>query len=347
MCISRFGYEACECLRGRLAGVKLHQLRYLVAIAESDLNITAAAKKLHTSQPGVSQQIKLLEAELGFDFFVREGRALTATTPAGAQVIARATQIMREIRNIRALASELREDLSGSLSIATTHTQARYILPQVIQQFRQAFPQVNLHLHQGTSEQIADLARSDRVDFSIATGSGELFPDLIRLPCFRWNRVVMVPRAHPLANVGKGKLTLKQLAEYPIITYTFSFSGTSSLLDIFARAGVTPEVALTARDADVIKTYVRLGLGVGIVAGVAFEPDADKDLAVIDASHLFASHTTWIGFQRGALLRRFMYEFIEMLAPHLPRRVVKSAEALETQAAVDKLVADIEVPLRG
>lgn len=333
--------------RATLVAVKLHQLRYLVAIAESDLNITAAAKKLHTSQPGVSQQIKLLEAELGFDFFVREGRALTAPTPAGAQVIARATHIMREIGNIRGLAAELREDLSGSLSIATTHTQARYILPQVIQKFRSSFPKVNLHLHQGTSEQIADLARTDRVDFSIATGSGELFPDLVRLPCFRWNRVIMVPRDHPLAALAKAKLTLKQLAEYPIITYTFSFSGTSSLLDVFARAGLTPEVALTARDADVIKTYVRLGMGVGIVAGVAYEPDADSDLVVIDASHLFASHTTWLGFQRGTLLRRFMYEFIEMLAPHLSKRVVRAAEVLETQADVDQLVADIDVPLRG
>lgn len=308
------------------------------------MNITAAARKLHTSQPGVSQQIKLLEAELGFDVFVREKRALTAPTSAGAQVIARATHIMREIENIRGLAAELRDDASGSLSIATTHTQARYVLPSVIQKFRLKFPKVNLHLHQGTSEQIADLAHNNRVDFSIATGSGELFPELVRLPCYRWNRVVMVPRTHPL--VDSGPLTLERLAEYPIVSYTFSFSGGSSLLEVFARAGLTPEVALTARDADVIKTYVRLGLGVGILAGLAYEPNADGDLVVLDAAHLFAAHTTWIGFQRGTLLRRYMYEFIEMLAPQLSRRTVKVAETLETQARVDDLVPDDLVPLR-
>ena len=325
--------------------MKLHQLRYLVAIAESDLNITAAAKKLHTSQPGVSKQIKLLEEELGFDIFVREGRSLTTPTSAGAQVISRAANIIREVRNIRGLAADLREDRSGTLSLATTHTQARYVLPAIIQKFRREFPKVNLHLHQGTSEQIADLARSDRVDFAIATGSDELFPDLVRLPCYHWQRVIIVPVNHPLAQ--NKRPTLRQLAEYPLVSYTFSFSGTSSLLDVFARAGLTPEVALTARDADVIKTYVRLGLGVGIVAGVAYEPAADADLVVIDATHLFSAHTTWIGFQRGALLRSFMYDFIEMLAPHLTTRLVRTAEKLETQIEVDALLADLQIPSRS
>ena len=325
--------------------MKLHQLRYLVAIAESDLNITAAAKKLHTSQPGVSKQIKLLEEELGFDIFVREGRSLTTPTSAGAQVISRAANIIREVRNIRGLAADLREDRSGTLSLATTHTQARYVLPAIIQKFRREFPKVNLHLHQGTSEQIADLARSDRVDFAIATGSDELFPDLVRLPCYHWQRVIIVPVNHPLAQ--NKRPTLRQLAEYPLVSYTFSFSGTSSLLDVFARAGLTPEVALTARDADVIKTYVRLGLGVGIVAGLAYEPAADADLVVIDATHLFSAHTTWIGFQRGALLRSFMYDFIEMLAPHLTTRLVRTAEKLETQIEVDALVADLQIPSRS
>ena len=325
--------------------MKLHQLRYLVAIAESDLNITAAAKKLHTSQPGVSKQIKLLEEELGFDIFVREGRSLTTPTSAGAQVISRAANIIREVRNIRGLAADLREDRSGTLSLATTHTQARYVLPAIIQKFRREFSKVNLHLHQGTSEQIADLARSDRVDFAIATGSDELFPDLVRLPCYHWQRVIIVPVNHPLAQ--NKRPTLRQLAEYPLVSYTFSFSGTSSLLDVFARAGLTPEVALTARDADVIKTYVRLGLGVGIVAGVAYEPAADADLVVIDATHLFSAHTTWIGFQRGALLRSFMYDFIEMLAPHLTTRLVRTAEKLETQIEVDALLADLQIPSRS
>src|SRR5579871_6398685 len=267
-------------------GMKLHQLRYLAAVAQSGLNITAAAQKLHTSQPGVSKQIKLLEDELGFQIFVREGRNLTRITPAGQQVIERALRILQEANSIRSLSTELRDENKGSLSIGTTHTQARYVLPDVIREFRTRYPQVRLNLHQGTSEQIAEMAASDRIDCAIATGSEQLFADLTLMPCYRWYRTVIVPRGHPLASAGR--LTLKALAAYPIITYTFSFTGPSSLNDAFAKAGLTPNVVITARDADVIKTYVRLGLGVGIVAHMAIDPRQDADLKAIDASHVFA-----------------------------------------------------------
>jgi LysR family cys regulon transcriptional activator len=202
-----------------------------------------------------------------------------------------------------------------------------------------------LHLHQGTSEQIAELVARDQVDFAIATGSDELFPHLIRLPVYRWHRAVIVPRGHPLE--GAGKLTLKNLAAYPIVTYVFSFSGRSSLPALFETAGLALDVALTARDSDVIKTYVRIGLGVGILAGVAIDPMADADLAVLDAAHLFEGHTTWIGFRRGGLLRAYMYEFIERLAPHLPRKLVREAEKSATQDEVDRIVAPLQIPLRG
>ena len=323
--------------------MKLQQLRYLAAIAENDLNITAAAEKLHTSQPGVSKQLKQLEDELGFAIFVREGRTLTKVTPAGKRVIERALRILKEVQSIRRLAEEHRDEARGSLAIGTTHTQARYVLPPVIQRFRERFPHVELHLHQGTAEQIADMASRDRIDFAINTGSQELFSHLVLLPCYQWHRRVIVPRGHPLAN--ERKLTIPMLGQYPIVTYVFGFSGPSSLQQIFERAGITPKVALTARDADVIKTYVRLGLGVGIVASMAIDPREDADLVSIDASHLFPAHLTWVGFQRGSLLRGFMYEFLNVLAPHLNRRLVDRAAQAGGGEELEALFKDIELPL--
>jgi LysR family cys regulon transcriptional activator len=312
--------------------MKLHQLRYLAAVAQSGLNITAAAQKLHTSQPGVSKQIKLLEDELGFQIFVREGRNLTRITPAGQQVIERALKILQEAQSIRDLSTELRDEGRGSLSIGTTHTQARYVLPSVISEFRNRYPNVRLNLHQGTSEQIAEMVAHDRIDCAIATGSDHLYSDLTLMPCYRWHRTVIVPHDHPLASAGR--LTFKALAAYPLVTYTFSFTGPSSLHEAFAKAGLTPNVAITARDADVIQTYVRLGLGVGIVAHMAIEPN-DPDLTSIEAGHLFPAHTTWIGFRRGTLLRKYMYDFAQLLAPHLDRRLVDRAQVrtrlLDTQ----------------
>jgi LysR family cys regulon transcriptional activator len=324
--------------------MKLHQLRYLAAIAQSGLNITAAAQKLHTSQPGVSKQIKLLEDELGFQIFVREGRNLTRITPAGQQVIDRALKILQEAQSIRDLSTELRDEGRGSLSIGTTHTQARYVLPDVIREFRGAYPQVRLNLHQGTSEQIAEMVAQDRIDCAIATGSEHLFADLTIMPCYRWRRTVIIPREHPLA--GSTRLTLRQLANYPLVTYTFSFTGPSSLHEAFAKSALVPNVAITARDADVIKTYVRLGLGVGIVASMAIDAREDADLIALDASHLFSAHTTWLGFQRGTLLRKYMYDFAHLLAPHLERRLVERAHRLTTAADVAQLFEDMPLPQR-
>ena len=324
--------------------MKLHQLRYLAAVAQSGLNITAAADKLHTSQPGVSKQIKLLEDELGFQIFVRDGRTLTRVTPAGQQVIDRAIRILREVQNIKRLSDDFKDEARGALSIATTHTQARYILPEVIRQFRETYPEVRLHLHQGTSEQLAEMAALDRADFVIATGSQSLFEGYTLLPCYRWHRNVVVPRDHPLAKVRKP--TLRQLAAHPIVTYVFSFSGPSSLQQIFAKEGLTPNVVLTARDSDVIKTYVRLGLGVGIVASMAIDPREDGDLVQIDTSELFPAHLTWIGFRRGGLLRKYQLDFIQLFAPHLTRRLIERTAKAATQAEVDETVADLELPLR-
>ena len=323
--------------------MKLHQLRYLAAVTQNGLNITAAAQKLHTSQPGVSKQIKLLEDELGFQIFVREGRNLARITPAGQQVIERALKILQEAQSIRDLSTELRDEGRGSLSIGTTHTQARYVLPQVIREFRGRYPQVRLNLHQGTSEQIAEMVAGDRIDCAIATGSEGLFADLTLLPCYRWHRTVVVPRGHALARAGR--LTFKALAAYPLVTYTFSFTGPSSLHEAFAKAALTPNIAITARDADVIKTYVRLGLGVGIVATMALD-EQDGDLEAIDATHLFPAHTTWIGFRRGTLLRRYMYDFAQLLAPHLDRRLVERAHRAANAAEVARMFEGVTLPER-
>ena len=321
--------------------MKLQQLRYLVAIADAGLSVTAAAQALHTSQPGISKQLRLLEEELGLRLFVRQSRALVRTTPAGDKVIARARVILREVSNIRGLAAEMRRDEEGALSIATTHTQARYVLPPVLRQFRQRFPGVRVHLHQGTSEQIVDLVARERIDFVVATGANPLFGGLVRMPVFRWRRAIVVPAKHPLARIPKP--TLAQLGQHPIITYAFSFSGPSSLLELFADAGVTPNVALTAWDSDVIKEYVRAGFGVGILADLALK-DEESDLRVLDASHLFPPHTTWVGFQRGALLRSYMYEFVTLLGPHLSKRQVQALEQAGSQEAVDTAMAGIDIP---
>jgi LysR family cys regulon transcriptional activator len=213
-----------------------------------------------------------------------------------------------------------------------------------VKAFRERYPEVRLHLHQGTSEQIAEMASLDRIDFAIATGSEGLFDGFVLLPCYKWHRHVVVPRNHPLARAKK--ITLKQLASHPIITYVFSFTGPSSLHGIFAKEGLVPNVVLTARDADVIKTYVRLGLGVGIVASMAIEAEGDADLVHIDTSDLFPTHTTWIGFRRGGLLRKYQLDFIQLFAPHLTRRVIERAAGAANPAEVEQLVAGLDLPLK-
>src|SRR5204862_5032229 len=233
---------------------------------------------------------------------------------AGQQVIGRALKILQEAQSIRNRSTELRDEGNWNLSSGTTHTQARYVLPDVIREFRARYPQVRLNLHQGTSEQIAEMVASDRIDCAIATGSEALFSDLTLLPCYRWYRTVIVPRNHPLANGAR--LTFKALAGYPLITYTFSFTGPSSLHQAFSRAALTPNIAITARDADVIQTYVRLGLGVGIVAHMAVD-ERDPDLIAVDASHLFAAHTTWIAVRGGAPVRGYSDGVARVVAPPL------------------------------
>ncbi len=323
--------------------MKLQQLRYIWEVAHHDLNVSATAQSLFTSQPGISKQIRLLEDELGVEIFSRSGKHLTRITPAGEAILRTSGEILRKVESIKQVAQEFSNEKKGSLSIATTHTQARYALPKVISKFIRNYPEVSLHMNQGSPMQIAEMAADGSVDFAIATEALELFSDLILLPCYEWNRCVLVPKNHPLVQLSK--LTIEDVAKQPLVTYIFGFTGRSKLDEAFLEHGLAPKVVFTASDADVIKTYVRLGLGVGIVAKMAYDPEEDSDLVALDASHLFKPSLTKIAFRRGSFLRGFMYEFIEEFAPHLTREVINEAFSRHSKMELDELFGAIQLPV--
>jgi LysR family cys regulon transcriptional activator len=322
--------------------MKLQQLRYICEVARRGLSISATAEGLYTSQPGVSKQIRQLEEELGVQVFTRSGKQLTQITPAGVAILEIAREVLSKVETIKRIAQEHSDDKRGHLSIATTHTQARYVLPSVIKQFIQRYPNVVLHMHQGTPTQIAELAAEGVVDFAIATEGMELFEDLVMMPCYRWNRCIIVPNDHPLCELPT--LTLEALAQYPLVTYVFGFTGRSHLDQAFSSKGLQPQVVFTASDADVIKTYVRLGLGVGIVAHMAYDPILDSDLRALDASHLFEDSTTKIGCRRGTFLRSYMYDFVQIFAHQLTREKVEQAMQTPSREALEKLFMDMDLP---
>lgn len=323
--------------------MKLQQLRYIWEVAQHDLNVSATAESLFTSQPGISKQIRMLEDELGVQIFARSGKHLTHVTPAGEVILQMAGEILAKSNGIKKAAQEFSQSDRGQLSIATTHTQARYALPSVIKQFIQQYPDVGLHMHQGTPMQIAEAAAKGQVDFAIATEAMHLFQDLIMMPCYRWNRCVLVPKDHPLTQCQP--LTLADIAAYPLVTYVFGFTGRSKLDAAFSQQQLTPRVVFTAADADVIKTYVKLGLGVGIVAKMAYEPALDSELVALSAEHLFEASTTQIGFRKGIFLRKYMYAFIQRFAPHLTAERIDAAAACSNQSEVHELFKDMPLPL--
>jgi LysR family cys regulon transcriptional activator len=301
--------------------MKLQQLKYLREVARRRLNVSEAAEALHTSQPGVSKQIRLLEDELGVQILVRHGKRVVALTEPGRLVVDIADRMLQDADNLRAIGREYGDKGVGALVIATTPTQARYALPAVIQRFMQRHPRVRFSLREGSPQHIADLMRSGGADIAIITESDSLFGDLVTLPCYQWNRCVITPLKHAL--LQEKHLTLEALARYPIVTYDFALEPDSPIRKAFDARHLTPNVALTAIDADVIKTYVELGLGVGILAKMAFDPARDLGLRLIDASHLFEPSTTRIGLRRNAYLRTYVYDFIEMFAPQLTRAIVE------------------------
>ncbi|THF59330.1 HTH-type transcriptional regulator CysB [Pseudothauera rhizosphaerae] len=305
--------------------MNLQQLRYVHEVARHGLNVSEAAEALFTSQPGVSKQIRQLEAELGVEIFVRHGKRLVEVTEPGRAVLEIVGRMLRDMENLRQVGEEFSNESAGSLSIATTHTQARYALPGVIRDFMQRYPQVKLSLHQGSPRQVCEMVLSGEADIAIATEAIADYDELVMLPCQQWNRCIVAPLRHPILQASP--LTLEEIARWPIVTYDFAFTGRNQINKAFLGRGLKPNVVLTAIDSDVIKTYVGMGLGVGILARMAYDPVVDKNLGMLDASHLFESSTTRIGIPRKAWLRGYVYAFIELFAPHLSRRVVEAALA--------------------
>lgn len=304
--------------------MKLQQLRYLVEVAKQGLNVSEAAEKLHTSQPGISKQIRLLEDELGIQVFIRNGKRVVSVSEPGKEVLKIAERILREAQNLKRVGDEFARESEGALTIATTHTQARYALPNIIAEFVSRHPKVKLSIKQGSPTQICEMVVSGEADLAVATEGIALYKELAMLPCYEWNRSLVVPEQHPLLKLER-PVTLQDISQYPIVTYDFAFAGRSKINQAFAKEGLSPNVVLTAIDTDVIKTYVNLGLGIGIIASMAYEPVRDVGLRAIDASHLFESSTTKIGLRKDAYLRGFAYTFIELFAPHLTRSVVDGA----------------------
>lgn len=303
--------------------MKLQQLRCVHEVARRGYSVSAAAEALYATQPGVSNQIHQLEQELGTLLFERRGKRLTGLTPVGRSILEMIKRVLREVENINEVSADATDAHCGVLSIATTHTQARYALPPVIKAFRNRYPDVRLRMFQGTPPQIAEMAANGTVNLAIATEAIELFETLAMLPCYDWNRSVIVPPHHAL--LACHPLTLEAVAKYPLVTYVFGFTGRSKLDKAFANKKLTPNVVLTATDADVIKTYVHLGLGIGIIASMAFDPDKDAPLQAINASHLFESSTTHVGIRRNTYLREYTYDFIELFAPQLTREMIDAA----------------------
>lgn len=303
--------------------MNLQQLRYLNEIVRRGLKISDAADALYTSQPGISKQIKQLEHELGIDIFIRNGKRIVALSQPGQAILDIAQRMLHDADNLKQVAQEFHSQDSGHLTIATTHTQARYALPPVIKQFITRYPKVKLGLHQGSPTQIAEQVTTGEADIGIATESLSLYDGLVTLPCYEWNHCVIAPPDHPILN--EKQLTLTKLAQYPIITYDFAFSGRGKINAAFAAAKLQPNIALTAIDADVIKTYVELGMGIGILAKMAFIPERDKHLRMIETGHLFKPSTTRIAIRKNEYLRGYTYDFIELFAPHLSRAVVSKA----------------------
>ena len=322
--------------------MKLQQFRYIVEILNHNLNVSATAESLYTSQPGISKQVRMLEDELGVQIFERSGKHLTKVTAAGEDIIRLAADILGKVDSIKAVARQSNHPSKGTLNISTTHTQARYALPAVIKDFIQHYPDVSLHMHQGTPSQISESVAKGSADFAIATEALHLYSDLVMLPCYHWNRSIVVKPGHPLTKLAK--ITIADIAKYSLVTYVFGFTGRSALDKAFSAAGFEPKIVFTATDADVIKTYVKLGVGIGVLATMAFDEANDTDLVRIDASHLFAPSTTMIGFRKGTFLRSYMYDFMARFAPHLSRSVVDQAISLKSPEQVTQMFKDIELP---
>ncbi len=321
--------------------MKLQQLRFLDAVVRNNLNVSSAAEELYTSQPGVSHQIKLLEDELDIQIFERSGKKLTNISPAGEAILEHVTNLLNSAKNIKQAAREFSKSNRGSLTIATTHTQAQFILPPILQRFSEIYPQIELRVHQGNPKSMCKLAANNQVDFVIASEVIDEQGELITIPAYSWNRYIVVPNDHELTRMSK--ISLSNLAEYPILTYMLGLTGRSQLDKTFQAANLEPKVAFTATDSDVIKTYVRLGLGAGIIAEMACDTK-DTDLTYIDASHLFPDSLIKVGFRHSRHISAFQYDFLHMLVPYLDIDTIKELASTREREDRQAMMAEDKIP---
>ena len=303
--------------------MNFQQLRIIRETIRQDFNLTEVANALYTSQPGVSKHIKDLEDELGIEIFVRRGKRLLGLTQPGKELVGVVERILLDTQNLRRIADQFASRETGHFVVATTHTQARYALPKIIQWFKADYPKVHLTLLQGSPREIAELVETGQADVGIATEALEGVPELVSFPFYSWHHAIIVPQGHPLLSVDK--VTLEILAEYPIITYHEGFTGRAHVDKAFSEAAIVPDIVLSAIDADVIKTYVSLGLGVGVVASVAYDKEQDRNLELIQVPDLFPSNTTRIAVRRGTYLRSYAHAFIEKVCPDVGEESIKSA----------------------
>lgn len=322
--------------------MKLQQLRYIVEVVNNDLNVSLTSEKLYTSQPGISKQIKLLEDELGVQIFTRVGKHLSEVTPVGEKIVAIAKDILNKSQDIKIIAKEYSQPNQGSLTIATTYTQARYTLPAVIQQFMKQYPTITLHMEQGSSTQSIEHVKNSAADFAIVTELTGLDDELIALPCNHWNQAVIVMKDHPLAK--SRVLTIDELSKYPLVSYDFSNDG-SDLHQAFVVANQSPNIVFSTTDADLIKTYVRLGVGVGIVAKMAINDVLDNDFVILNAGHIFSYSTTYIVFLRSLFLRNYMYDFIKQFSPHLNQQMIEKLLLCENNTEVLSQFNGVKLPV--
>jgi LysR family cys regulon transcriptional activator len=301
--------------------MKLQQLRCIYEVVQNQFNISRAAESIHTSQPGVSKQIQLLEEEIGVKLFQRNGKRLSGLSEPGIRVYESIVEIMREVKNIKNVSDDYERKDSGSFTIATTHTQARYKLPVVVESFVKKYPKINLNIHQGDPAQVTAQILNGEADVGIATESISLNDKIFCIPCYSWNRCLVMPKDHPLLRVKD--INLNHLATYPMITYDYAFTGSTIVSKVFKEANIQPNIMLTAIDADVIKTYVSLNLGVGLIAEMAFDENKDKNLVSRDVSHLFPTSTTYIGIRQDTFIRGFTFDFIKMFTPHMEENELK------------------------
>ena len=324
----------------------LTQFKYLLSIVDNKLNITKAAESSNTSQPGISKQIKLLEDELGAFIFARKGKKIMALTSFGEEVVWYAKKILQDVDNIKLLSDQISDVDEGVLTLATTSAQARYILPEVIQVFKDDFPKVKLELKLGSSEQIREMVIKNEVDLAIATDLEGVSGDLVLLPAYHWFNAIIAPLDHPIKKDLK-KLTIRRLAKEPLVTYAFSVGPDTSFTETFNKKNLIPNIVFAARDADIIKTYVKMGMGIGVISGMAYECDDHEDFIAVSGENIFPKCTTYFGFRRGMILSRYAISFINLFAEHLnPKLIMKAAEA-KTQDGVNQLFSKIELPVKG